>query len=407
MKFGSKVMIKVFQINSTYNWGSTGRIAEEIGQIIINEGGESYLAYGRYHNAGLSKAIRIGNTLNIYNHVLQSILFDRHGLASKNATLNLVKQIKSINPDIIHLHNIHGYYLNYPLLFEFLSKINVPVVWTLHDCWPFTGHCAYFDFVNCDKWKKQCDNCQALNTYPKTFIDSSKKNYLLKKELLTKVPNLVLVPVSNWLDNLISKSFLSHYNTHVIHNGINLEIFKPTIDKTIINKYCLKDRFIILGLTNIWAERKGLNDILELNQIINHDLFQIVLVGLTKKQIKQLPQSIVGIPRTDSVQDLVKLYSHAGVFINPTWEDNFPTTNLEALACGTPVITYDTGGSPEAIDDKTGYVVPRGDVNQLYEAIKKVQEGNIKREDCRQRAEKFYNKEDRFREYIDLYKSLL
>lgn len=399
--------MKILQINVTCNWGSTGRIAEEIGQLIIDKGGENYIAYGRYKNNSKSNSIKIGNKIDIYCHLFQSRLFDKHGLCSKRATIKFIKQIQEISPDIIHLHNIHGYYLNYPILFNYLSNANIPVIWTLHDCWPFTGHCAYFDFVNCNKWIKQCHNCKALNTYPKAFIDSSYSNYLIKKETLTKVPNMILVPVSNWLNNLISKSFLSHYKTYTIHNGINLDIFKPTIDETIINKYHLKNRFIILGLTNIWAERKGLNDILKLNQLIDHDIFQIVLVGLTKKQIEQLPSSIVGIPRTDSIQDLVKLYSHAGAFINPTWEDNFPTTNLEALACGTPIITYDTGGSPEAIDEKTGYVIPKGDINKLYKAIKKVQKGSIKREDCRLRAEKLYNKEDRFKEYIDLYNSLL
>ena len=397
----------ILQINVTCNWGSTGRIAEEIGQLIISNGNKSYIAYGRDYNTSQSNLIYIGNKFNVYHHYIYSRLLDKHGLASKIATKNLIKKIVEINPDIIHLHNIHGYYLNYPLLFRFLSSVNIPIVWTLHDCWSFTGHCAYFDFVNCNKWKKQCYNCKALNTYPKSLIDSSRKNYLIKKHCLTKVPNMILVPVSNWLNKLLSESFLSHYKTHIIHNGININIFKPIIDKTILNKYHIKEKFIILGLTNIWAERKGLNDILTLNHIIDHNVYQIVLVGLTKKQINQLPQSIIGIPRTDSVEDLVKLYSYAGVYINPTWEDNFPTTNLEALACGTPVITYDTGGSPEAIDEKTGYVVPKGNVNQLYEAIIKVQEGNIKREDCRQRAERLYNKEDRFREYIDLYKSLL
>lgn len=400
-------MHKIFQINSTYNWGSTGRIAEEIGQIIIKEGGKSYLAYGRYYNDGKSVPIRIGSSVDIYYHALQSRLFDKHGLGSKYATLKLVEQIKLIKPSIIHLHNIHGYYLNYPILFDFLSNNNTPVVWTLHDCWAFTGHCAHFDFINCTKWKSQCHNCKALKLYPKTFFDFSSRNFLLKKQYLTKIPNMFLVPVSNWLNKLVSESFLSLYKTKVINNGINTDLFKPTNDKSIINKYKINERFIILGLTNIWSKTKGLDDIIKLDSLINHDIFQIVLVGLSKKQIKQLPQSIVGIPRTDSIQDLVKLYSHAGVYINPTWEDNFPTTNLEALACGTPVITYNTGGSPEAIDEKTGYVIPRGNVNQLYRAIRKVQEGNIKREDCRLRAEKLYNKEDRFNEYIDLYKSLL
>ena len=218
---------------------------------------------------------------------------------------------------------------------------------------------------------------------------------------------MVLVPVSNWLNEFVAESFLSHYRTHVIHNGINIDLFKPTKDKSIINKYHIKERFIILGLTNIWAKTKGLNDFIELDSIIDHNIFQIVLVGLNNKQIRQIPNTIIGIPRTDNIQDLVKLYSQAGVFVNPTWEDNFPTTNLEALACGTPVITYDTGGSPEAIDEKTGYVVPKGNIIKLYEAIKYVQQGKISRDECRLRAVKLYNKEDRFKEYIDLYNSLL
>lgn len=399
--------MKVIQINVTCNWGSTGRIAEEIGQLVISNKGESYIAFGREHNKSKLQLLTIGNKIDIYWHVIHSRLFDRHGLASKKATINLINNIKSIKPDIIHLHNIHGYYLNYPILFDYLSKANTPIVWTLHDCWPFTGHCAYFDFINCNKWKKQCHECKGLNTYPKAFIDSSQKNFSLKIQYLTQVPNMVLVPVSNWLDRLVSESFLSHYKTHVIHNGINIDLFKPTIDETILKKYNINNKFIILGLTNIWAERKGLNDIIRLNEIIDHSVFQIVLVGLTTKQIKQIPQSIIGIPRTDSIQDLVKLYSQAGVFINPTWEDNFPTTNLEALACGTPVITYNTGGSPEAIDEKTGYVVPKGDIDNLYEAIKNVYNGYIDKKECRNRAVRLYNKEDRFQEYINLYKSLL
>ena len=184
-------------------------------------------------------------------------------------------------------------------------------------------------------------------------------------------------------------------------------MFLPTLDDSIRDKYNLGNRFIILGLTNIWAARKGLNDILKLNEIIDHSVYQIVLVGLNEKQIKQMPDSIVGIPRTDSIEDLVKLYSLAGVFINPTWEDNFPTTNLEALACGTPVITYQTGGSPEAIDEKTGFVVSKGDVDSLYEAIGKVYEGSISREDCRKRAERLYDKNSCYSKYIDLYNSLI
>ena len=400
-------MSRILQINVVANWGSTGRIAEEIGQLLISKGWDSYLAYGRGKPQSKSRLIRVGSNWDMYSHVIQSRFLDNHGLASKRATEKFIQQIIDIHPDIIHLHNIHGYYLNYPLLFSYLNQANIPIVWTFHDCWPFTGHCAYFDFVNCEKWKEQCHSCQALNTYPISFLDASKKNYALKMRYFTQVPKMTLVPVSNWLNGLLHESFLSHYQSRVIHNGINTELFSPTIDDSIREKYKIGNRFIVLGLTNIWAERKGLNDILKLDEIIDHSIYQIVLVGLSEKQIKQIPNSIVGIPRTDSIEDLVKLYSLAGVFINPTWEDNFPTTNLEALACGTPVITYQTGGSPEAIDEKTGYVVSKGDVNALYEAIIKVHEGNIKREDCRERAVSLYNKETCYSKYIDLYNSLL
>ncbi len=400
-------MPKLLQINIVANWGSTGRIAEEIGQLAISKGWESYIAYGRGKPQSQSQLIRVGSNLDMYSHVIQSRLLDNHGLASKKATERLIQKIVDISPDIIHLHNIHGYYLNYPTLFSFLNKANIPVIWTFHDCWPFTGHCAYFDFVNCNKWKEQCHSCEALNTYPVSIFDASSRNYALKKQYLTQVPQMVLVPVSHWLDGLIHESLLSHYDSKVVHNGINTELFLPTFDDSIRDKYKLGNRFIILGLTNIWAARKGLNDILKLNDIIDHSIYQIVLVGLNEKQMKQIPDSIIGIPRTDSLDDLVKLYSLAGVFINPTWEDNFPTTNLEALSCGTPVITYQTGGSPEAIDEKTGYVVPKGDVNALYEAVGKVYEGNIKRDDCRKRAINLYDKNSCYAKYIDLYNSLL
>lgn len=400
-------MPKLLQINVVANWGSTGRIAEEIGQLAISKGWESYIAYGRGTPQSKSQLIRIGSNLDMYSHVVQSRLMDNHGLASKKATERFIKQIVDLKPDVIHLHNIHGYYLNYPVLFSFLNKANIPVIWTFHDCWPFTGHCAYFDFVNCEKWKEQCYSCKALNTYPQSFVDASRKNYILKKQYLTKVPHMVMVPVSHWLDGLIHESFLSHYKSKVIHNGINTNLFLPILDESIRDKYKLGNRFIILGLTNIWAARKGLNDILKLNEIIDHSIYQIVLVGLNEKQMKQIPNTIVGIPRTDSIEDLVKLYSVAGVFINPTWEDNFPTTNLEALACGTPVITYQTGGSPEAIDEKTGFVVPKGDVIALYEAIGKVYDGSISRQECRKRAINLYDKNLCYSKYIDLYNSLL
>ena len=400
---------KVLQINSVGNLGSTGRIAEEIGQSAMSEGWESYIAYGRNKRPSRSKTIRIGNNYDIKLHGVQTRLFDRHGLASKTATNKLIQKIKEIKPNIIHLHNIHGYYLNYEILFRYLAVANIPVVWTLHDCWPITGHCSYFSFVGCEKWKTECYSCPQKKEYPASWlIDRSRKNYIHKKSMFMKLPNLALIPVSNWLSEIVKESFLQKYPTKVIHNGIDIKVFKPAIDMNFRLKHNLKDKFIILGVANIWESRKGLKDFIELSKLMNNQ-FQILLVGLNSKQIDQLPDNIIGIERTESVEELVELYTNSDVFVNPTYEDNFPTTNLESLACGTPVITYKTGGSPEAIDESTGIVVEQGDINMLVKAINQIKENGKQyySDACVSRAHRLYKKEDRYKEYIDLYESLL
>jgi putative colanic acid biosynthesis glycosyltransferase len=398
-------MKTLLQINSVINSGSTGRIAEEIGQTAIAAGWKSYIAYGRNERPSSSKLIKIGTDKDIKLHGLQTRLFDRHGLGSRSATDEFIKQIEVIKPDIIHLHNLHGYYINIEVLFHYLKKVNVPVVWTFHDCWPITGHCSYFTFVGCEKWKTQCYECPQKTKYPASyFIDSSRKNYILKKELFTSLSNLTLVPVSQWLSGILNESFLQKYPIKVINNGINTEIFKPSSGYTFRVKYGFEDKFILLGVANIWNERKGLKDYIELSKLLGQD-FQIVLVGLTKKQIGQLPDNILGIERTESVEALAEVYASSDVFINSTYEDNFPTTNLESLACGTPVITYKTGGSPEAIDESTGIVVEQGNINKLVEAINLIKKnGKQYYSDASvKRAHRLYKKEDRYREYIDLY----
>lgn len=402
-------MKKLLQINSVINSGSTGRIGEEIGQTAIAAGWESYIAYGRNERPSSSKLIKIGSDKDIKLHGLQTRLFDRHGLGSKGATTDFIRQIEKIKPDIIHLHNIHGYYINIEVLFQYLKKVNVPVVWTFHDCWPITGHCSHFTFVGCDKWKKLCYECPQKTSYPASyFIDRSKKNYILKKELFNSLPNLTLVPVSQWLSGVLEESFLQKYPIKVINNGINTEVFKPSEGSAFRTKYSLDDKFILLGVASIWDERKGLKDFIELSKLLNSD-YQIVLVGLTNKQIKQLPENILGIERTESVEGLAEIYASSDVFINPTYEDNFPTTNLESLACGTPVITYETGGSPEAIDESTGIVVEQGNINKLVDAINQIKSHDKQyySDACVERAHRLYKKEDRYKEYIDLYESLL
>ena len=400
---------KILQINTVINFGSTGRISEEIGLLAIQNGWDSYIAFGRYDRFSDSNKFRIGNDLDIIWHGIETRLFDRHGFSSVNATKQLIEKIKTINPALIHLHNLHGYYLNIEILFNYLSTVSIPVVWTFHDCWPITGHCSHFMFVNCNKWKTECYECPQKTRYPASyFIDRSKKNYVLKKELFNSLSNLTLVPVSEWLSSVLKESFLHKYPIKVINNGINTEVFKPSEGSAFRTKYSLDNKFILLGVASIWDERKGLKDFIELSKLLNSD-YQIVLVGLTNKQIKQLPENILGIERTESVEGLADIYASSDVFINPTYEDNFPTTNLEALACGTPVITYKTGGSPEAIDDSTGIIVEQGNINKLVDAVNQIKShGKQNYSDaCVDRAHRLYRKEDRYKEYIDLYESLL
>ena len=311
-------MKTLLQINSVINSGSTGRIAEEIGQTAIAAGWESYIAYGRNVRPSSSKLIKIGTDKDIKLHGLQTRLFDRHGLGSRGATDEFIKQIEVIKPDIIHLHNLHGYYINIEVLFHYLKKVNVPVVWTFHDCWPITGHCSYFTFIGCEKWKTQCYECPQKRGYPASyFIDRSKKNYNLKKELFNSLSNLTLVPVSQWLSGILKESFLQNYPIKVINNGINTEVFKRSLSSDFRNKYGLKDKFTLLGVASVWDERKGLKDFIELSKLLDSG-YQIVLVGLTKKQIEQLPENILGIERTESVDALADIYATSDVFINPT-----------------------------------------------------------------------------------------
>lgn len=401
-------MKRLLQINSVVNSGSTGRIAEEIGQTAINYGWQSYIAYGRNPKESKSELIRIGSNLDVKLHGIKTRLFDKHGLGSKKATKRLIKEIQNINPDIIHLHNIHGYYINIKILFDFLKEYNKPVVWTLHDCWTITGHCPHFVFIGCEKWKTQCYKCPQKKDYPSSlFIDRSRKNYMLKKRLFTSVSNLTLVPVSNWLGDILKESFLNKYPIKVINNGISTGVFKP-VNSNFREKYNLQSKFILLGVTNIWSSTKGLDDFIKLDQKLEEN-YQIVLVGLTKKQKKDLPSNIIGIERTESVQELVEIYSVSDVFLNLTYQDTFPTTNLEALGCGTPVITYKTGGSPEAIDEKTGIVVEQGDMDGLIQAIKTIKTNGKKyyTDECLSRVERLYRKEDRYLDYIHLYEELL
>jgi glycosyltransferase involved in cell wall biosynthesis len=401
--------MKLLQINTVLNSGSTGRIAEDIGLAAMSAGHASFIAAGFTNRPSQSEVISIGFDWDRKIHGLKTRLFDRHGFGSANATNKLVKQIAAINPDVIHLHNIHGYYINIEILFGYLKQIRKPVVWTFHDCWPFTGHCAYFERVNCKKWQTECNHCPLTKYYPESwFFDNSRKNHCDKKHIFNGLKNLHIVTPSHWLAQHVKNSFLKNYPVDIIHNGIDLKIFKPAETNEVLKKYGLENKRIILGVANTWDRRKGLADFVQLSILLSNDA-QIVLVGLSENQIKELPEKISGIPRTENIQELAALYSAASVFVNPTYVDNFPTTNIEALACGTPVITYKTGGSPEAIDEETGFVVEKGNIQGLVSAINTIREnGNAHYAPlCRTRAEKLFNKEHRYRDYLRLYGELV
>ena len=400
-------MKTLYQINSSCNRGSTGRIAEMIGRTAITHGYGCYMAYGRYYQPSDLQVLKMGNGFTNAMHVAFSRIFDNHGLMSSGPTKILVEQMKSVKPDIVHLHNIHGYFLNYKILFDYLKSTQVPIVWTLHDCWAFTGHCGYFDVIGCDKWKTGCNSCPGKSYYPKSILfDRSKRNYELKKELFTSVVDrLTLVPVSNWLEGFVKESFLKDAKIKTIHNGVDTSVFKPS---PVPYPNISSDKKIVLGVAAIWDYRKGLDDIAKLATMLDNE-YQIVVVGLSQKQKNKLPDNIIGIELTESVEQLVSLYSMASVFINPTKEDNFPTTNLEALACGTPVITYRTGGSVEAVSPETGSIVEQGNVTALKEEIVRICscDRDSLRTLCRERAVSKFEMNNRYEEYIALYDTLL
>ena len=362
--------MRILIINSVCGIRSTGRICTDLADALCKEGHEVRIAYGREIVPQKYKkyATRIGNTFSVKEDMLLSRLFDNAGFNSKTATRKFVAWIKEYDPDIIHLHNIHGYYLNVEILFEYLKECGKKIIWTLHDCWPFTGHCSYFDFAKCNGWQSGCKNCIQSREYPKSlFVSRSELNFERKEKAFTNVPYMSIITPSYWLAGLVKESFLKGYPIRVIHNGIDTNIFKPT-KSDILLRYHLEDKHIVLGVASFWSQRKGLKYFLQLSDMLP-DQYRIVLIGLSKKQIEKLPPKITGLLKTNSVQELVEWYSAAEVFVNPTLEENYPTTNIEAQACGTPVISFKTGGSVESANS-FGVSVEQGNVTEIVRCIK-------------------------------------
>jgi putative colanic acid biosynthesis glycosyltransferase len=405
--------MKLLQINTSLNSSSTGKITNQIGDIFIENGHESFIMYsGRYSDV-TSKSIthKIGSKFDFYVHAVITRIFDKHGFSSNRATKKMLKTIELIQPDVIHLHNLHGYYLNVGILFKYLATSRAKIVWTLHDCWTFTGHCCHFEYVNCEKWIKECNSCPQKSSYPSAiFIDNSKVNFQNKRKSFNSISNsnMTIVPVSSWLNNKLKYSFLNSYKSKVIHNGIDLDIFKPQRNQSFIEDYNLKNKYILLGVASVWTERKGFNEFIKLSKIISKDCV-IVLVGVSKRLQKKLSSDIISIEKTSNQTQLAEIYSCSDLYLNLTFEDTYPSTNLESIACGTPVISYNTGGSPESLKN-AGVVVNQGDLKTLFKTIMDLKNNSyikFSKNNLRNIANENFNKNTNFKEYVKLYKEIL
>lgn len=397
--------MNILQINSVCGIRSTGRICTDIAEILEKEGHICKIAYGRESVPSIYRkfAIRIGNEIDINTHVLKSRFFDSSGFESKRATKDFIGKLGDWKPDIIHLHNLHGYYINIPVLFEYIKNNNIPVIWTLHDCWAFTGHCTHFDRIGCNKWMNNvsggCGKCQRKKDYPKcVFLDRSAINLEQKKNCYNGVKNMTIVTPSRWLAGFIGDSILSQFPVEVIPNGIDTTIFKP-IESDFRKRYGLENKKVILGVADGWNVPGRRDDFYRLSEILD-DSYKVVMVGYDPKKIHEAPERVLALPKTNNTKELAEIYTAADVFINPTYEDNYPTINLEAQACGTPVITYRTGGSVENVNPLL--IVDKGDVEGLKEKIELVNKKDFKMPEGLS-----IKKEDNYQRYINLYKKIL
>lgn len=399
--------MRVFQLNTFCGVKSTGRIAAEIAKLVEADGGECRIGYGVPGISAESEryAYQIGGKWGRKLHGAIRKLLDGEGYGSFRATRRLIADMKAFSPDLIHLHNVHGCYLHLPSLFRYLKKSGVPVVWTLHDCWPFTGHCAYFDYSGCVKWKNGCHDCPQQKSYPVCVgLDGSKRNYRHKKRWFSQLDQLTFVAPCEWMKEPLGESFMHAYPVRVIYNGVNLHTFRPT-DSDLRSRYQLADRRVCLAVAAEWDHRKGLPYICEAAKRLGSE-YCFVVIGLEKAQMAGLPGNVIGLEKTADVHELAAWYTAADCLVNPTLEDNMPMVNLESLACGTPIVMFATGGCPEAVDEQTGVVVPKGDLDAFCAAIEKLSAQKAELAPaCVERALRF-DAERTFQAYLDLYKEL-
>ena len=393
--------MKIVQINATCGVGSTGKICFEISQVLNANNVENYILYSSRSN-GYKLGIKCSDDKYIKLQALKAKVLGNYGFNSDKSTRKIIKELERISPDVVHLHNIHGHDCNLEMLLTYLKKNKIKLMWTFHDCWTFTGYCTYFDMVKCNKWQSQCSECIQSHEYS-YFCDKSSELFRKKKQLFDGL-DLTIVTPSRWLADMVKQSFLKDYPIQVIYNAIDLETFKP-VSSEFRQKYGLENKKIVLGVSTEWGDRKGLDVFVDLSKKLS-ETYQIVLVGTNPDIDNRLPKNIISIHRTQNQQELAEIYSAADVFVNPTRDEVLGLVNIESLACGTPGITFNSGGSPECYDESCGVVVDCDDVCSLEKEIIRVcTEKPYTKEACINKAKEF-EKKQRYKEYLDLYERI-
>lgn len=401
-------MPRLLLINVALNWGSTGKIVEGIGKLAISKGWDVYVGHGaRYKSISVLKDVQVSSKVGEIIHYIESSLFDAQGLGSRCETKRFLKQLDLIKPDLIHIHNIHGCFLNYPLLFKYIQSHKIPTIWTFHDCWPMTGHCVHFDKSKCTQWQSACLRCPQLRDFPSSFLlDRSHRNFVLKKTLFTSLEKFQITTVSSWLKNVATLSYLSKYTISIVPNGVNTEMFRPTESK-IRQRYGLENKKVLLAVASGFGERKGLNEYVALASKLSPE-YQLLLVGVSKSDKKVLPNSIITINKANGAEELAAYYTTADVLLSLSYEETFGMTIVEAMACGTPAIVYDNTAQPELITAETGKVVPTGDLDSLIEAIEDIcsKPKDEYSNACRSHSLE-YDEKVSYQKYMNIYDSVI
>lgn len=399
--------MKILLINTVCGVGSTGRICTDIADLLLAQGHECRIAYGRGNVPEKYRPIarQIGSTLQIKAHAGLARLTDSAGFHSRRATKELIEWIDHWKPDLIHLHNLHGYYVNVECLFQYVKAKDIPVVWTFHDCWPYTGHCVYSDYIGCDRWQTGCYSCPKKHEYPVSMLlDRSKQNYQRKKAAFTGVKRLAIVTVSDWLKAEVKQSFMKDYKVVRIYNGIDQSVFRPS-HSDIKKELGIDGKRMLLGVSDRWSERKGLSFFYRYAEEKKPDE-ALVMVGFNKDELPKVPQGIIALPRTDLVQQLVNLYSAADIVLNPSVEETFGLVTAEALSCGTPVIVQNATACPELVDESCGRIIEKNNYEQFKEAIINLENNLPDAQACLTRATLF-DKQTNYMKYIHLYQYIL